>query len=135
MKSAKGFTLIEMMIVVVIIAILAAIAYPAYQDYVRKARRADAMDALLVVQNLQEKYRANNTTYGTLAQIGFTGTASVEGRYTIAVTGNTAVAYTVTATGVGDQANDSVGATSCSPLTITVSADNPRGVKTPPACW
>ena len=135
MKIAKGFTLIEMIIVVVIVAILAAIALPAYQDYVRKARRADGMDALLLVQNLQEKYRANNTTYGTLAQIGYNDTSSQEGRYTIAVTGNTAVAYTVTATGVGDQANDAVGATSCSPLTITVSAVNPRGAKNPAVCW
>jgi len=136
MKSAKGFTLIELMIAVVIIAILAAIAYPSYVDYIRKARRADGMDALLVVQNLQEKYRANNTTYGTLAQIGAAAN-SVEGRYTIAITAgsNTATGYIVTATGVGDQANDSVGETSCSPLTITVSAANPRGEKEEAVCW
>jgi len=137
---AKGFTLIELMIAVVIIAILAAIAYPSYVDYIRKARRADGMDALLVVQNLQEKYRANNTTYGTLAQIGYAGataTTSIEGRYTIAITAgsNTATGYIATATGVGDQANDDEGATSCSPLTITVAAATPRGAKAPAACW
>ena len=132
---SNGFTLIEMMIAVVVIAILAAIALPAYQDYVRKARRSDAMDALLLIQNLQERYRANNPTYGTLAQIG-AETTSLENFYNIAVVGTpNAVAYQVTATGVGDQANDAVGATSCSPMTITVSAANPRGAKTPAVCW
>ena len=40
-KRPKGFTLIELMIVVAVIGVLAAIAYPSYQDSVRKARRAD----------------------------------------------------------------------------------------------
>jgi type IV pilus assembly protein PilE len=42
--AAKGFTLIELMIVVAVVGILAAIAYPSYQDSVRKSRRADARD-------------------------------------------------------------------------------------------
>ncbi|MBA0397928.1 pilin [Stenotrophomonas maltophilia] len=52
MKNQKGFTLIELMIVVAIIAILAAIALPAYQDYVVKSRVSEAMvlaDGLKVV--------------------------------------------------------------------------------------
>lgn len=39
---ARGFTLIELMIVVAIVAILAAVAYPAYRDSISKSRRAEA---------------------------------------------------------------------------------------------
>lgn len=131
-SRAKGFTLIELMMVVAIVAILAAVAYPSYLDSIRSARRADAMDALLTLQNLQEKYRANNTTFGTLAQIGGSA-ASSDGYYTLAVSGNTATAYTLTATAVAGttQAAD----TGCTAPTLTVSAANPRGVKAPAACW
>ncbi len=69
-KRPAGFTLIELMITVAVIGILAAIAYPSYTEYVTRSRRADAKAGLLSVQLAQEKYRANNTSYGTLAQIG-----------------------------------------------------------------
>ncbi len=129
----QGFTLIEALIVVAIMGILAAIAYPIYDDNLRTARRADSYDSLLYVQNLQEKYRANNSTYGTLTQTGFPGTASVDGFYTIAVTTPTAVGYASTATAVTGttQVND----TGCTVLTLTVNAANPRGLRMPAACW
>lgn len=133
-KRQKGFSLIELMVAVIIIGILTAIALPAYQDYVRKARRADAYDSLLFIQNLQEKWRANNTTYGSDTQIGAPGT-SLEGHYTIAVSGNTATGYVLTATAGGDQVNDKEGTVSCTPLEITVTAGSPRGAKSPPECW
>ncbi len=55
MKNSKGFTLVEVMIVVVVIGILAAIAYPSYQDSVRKSRRADAKSALLQAAQILER--------------------------------------------------------------------------------
>lgn len=96
-RRSSGFTLIELMVVVAIIGILAGIAYPSYTEYVIKGKRSDAKAALLQVQIAQEKYRANNISYGTLAQIGISAT-SPDGYYTIAVAGNTATSYTATAT-------------------------------------
>ncbi|OUS09957.1 hypothetical protein A9Q89_12240 [Gammaproteobacteria bacterium 53_120_T64] len=133
-KRSAGFTLIELMIVIAIVAILAAVAYPSYLDSIRAARRADAMDGLLTLMNQQEKYRANNTLYGTMLQITGNATAtSSDGYYTLTVTGNSATAYTLKATAVSgsSQAHD----TGCTIPTLTVSAGNPRGVKTPAACW
>lgn len=56
-RTQKGFTLIELIIVVAIIGILAAIAYPSYVEHVNKARRADAQAALVeLAARLQEFY-------------------------------------------------------------------------------
>ncbi|MGR9012100.1 MAG: type IV pilin protein [Gammaproteobacteria bacterium] len=96
-RRSTGFTLIELMVVVAIIGMLTGIAYPSYTEYVIKGKRSDAKAALLQVQIAQEKYRANTISYGTLAQIGVSAT-SPDGYYTIAVAGNSATAYTATAT-------------------------------------
>ncbi|HJT97123.1 MAG TPA: type IV pilin protein [Rhodanobacteraceae bacterium] len=57
MSKHRGFTLIELMIVVVIVAILAAIAYPSYQEQIRKTRRGQAKaDLMEITQALERKF-------------------------------------------------------------------------------
>lgn len=70
-KNSRGFTLIELMIVVAIIGLLAAVAYPAYTDSVLKGRRAQGRTAVAELLQQQERYITQRNCY-----LGFTTNAS-----------------------------------------------------------
>lgn len=66
-NNDRGFTLIEMMVVVAIIGILAAIAYPSYQRYVIKTKRTDMMSEM---QNIASEIESRKLAQGSYSAIG-----------------------------------------------------------------
>jgi type IV pilus assembly protein PilA len=104
LKNKKGFTLIELMIVVAIIGILAAIAIPNFMNYQCKAKQAEAKTLLGNVRLAQEAYYAEHDTYSSsLASIGFA--AKGDTIYSITTTpANSGTTFTATATAkIGNQ--------------------------------
>lgn len=68
----KGFTLVELMIVVAIVGILAAIGYPSYIDYVTKTNRSVGTSTLLQVTARQEQFYLDNKQYADdLTKLGY----------------------------------------------------------------
>lgn len=94
-SSIRGFTLIELMIVVAVIGVLAAIAFPSYTRYVERTQFNDGRAGLLAAAQLMERCYVRGMTY-----VGCNpGGLSPEEFYTIAVTDPTTRTYTLTATG------------------------------------
>ncbi len=84
MKKIRGFSLIELMVVVAVVAIITSIAYPAYQDQMQKTRRADAKAALMDAAAKMERYYTQFGRYTATitANAGISAT-SPENYYTI----------------------------------------------------
>ena len=149
-RRSRGFTLIELMIVVAVVAILAAIALPAYFDSVRKGRRSEAISKVTEIQQAQERWRANCANYVTSAAslvaatsntacaggLGVTATSASYAYAASAVAGaSSAVAYSVTATATGNQIRD----TRCTSLTVAASGGQftytSTGTGSANECW
>ena len=62
-SAARGFTLVELLIVIFIVALLAGIALPGFQDSMRKGRRADAKSGLMDAANRLERYMLDHNSY------------------------------------------------------------------------
>ena len=134
--QARGFTLIELMIVVAIVAIIAAVALPSYFGSIRKSRRADAITAMNQIAQAQERWRANNTAYTTvLTSAGLNVSQPSSGYYVLTVPSASGTGYTATATAAGAQLND----TTCTSMTLTMAAGTLSYTAVPAAnsnkCW
>jgi type IV pilus assembly protein PilE len=108
---SRGFTLIEIMIVVAIVAILAAIAMPAYSDYITRGKVLDATNGLQSVRTQLEQYYQDNRSYQN-ANASITSpctnvatlTASIKD-FVFTCTAPTSTTYTITATGSATDGN------------------------------
>lgn len=124
----KGFSIVEILIVLAIISILAVALMPAYKTYQLKSNRSDAIRSILAIQIAEEKYRIANTSYGNLAAV-WSGTNSYDGYYQMSVTNNTASSYTITASALSTQSAD----TNCATMTLTYA--NGTATQSPSSCW
>jgi type IV pilus assembly protein PilE len=109
LKQARGFTLIEIMIVVVIIAILAAIAIPSYQSQLRKGRRADTQAFMMDIAQRQAQYLLDARQYAVgvdaIKTLGMQAPTSVSDFYTVTVAaGATNPSYAITAAPIAGKA-------------------------------
>jgi type IV pilus assembly protein PilE len=114
-RESRGFTLIEMLVVVAVIAILAAIAYPSYLKQLQKGNRGAAEALMLDLANKQQLYLASQRQYASggtaVTDLGSAVPNDVARYYTITITADNAatpVTFTVTATPTGNQTDDGV---------------------------
>jgi len=129
-SSNKGFTLVELMIVVVVVAILAAIAYPSYTKQIQKSRRHKAESCLMEYAQFMERYYTTNMTYAG-ASLPSSCSSELGGYYAFAFDGTpNSISYAIKATATGAQSSDKASNTSCSPLKI-----DHTGNKSPSGCW
>lgn len=135
-KFQRGFSLVELMIVVAIVGILSVIAYPSYVSYTVKANRAAAEAFILGVSGKQEQYLLDNRSYAPdLATLGLTAPKEVSDYYTVAIggIGTAPPTYTVTATPTGTQATNDV---ACGSVSINQSGTKAvSGGAAVTSCW
>lgn len=130
----RGFTLIELVVVVLIVGILASIAYPIYTDQVRKGRRADAKAALVTAQQQIERCYTSTLDY-TKCSLG--SSTSENGFYSIAFAtspARTASTYVLVATAENVQTSD----TDCAKFTLSNAGERKAytsGDVENPNCW
>ncbi len=134
-QKTRGFTLIELVIVVTILLILGALAIPNYRNYVLRANRSDAMTALLHIAAAQEKFYMQNNTYtNDLTASGLNvDTLSPNKHYAISVTGASANGFLAKANPAdsGHQSDD----TQCTEFRVNQDGTKSASGSAADKCW
>lgn len=125
MKTQKGMTLIELVVVILIIGVLASIAIPSYREYVIRGHRRAAQAAMMEIATQEQQYFVANRIYADAAQLGFALSPEVDRNYDFTITVGTGAvpSFRIDFTAVGGQARDGN-------LRLTS-----EGVKTPAEKW
>lgn len=119
----KGFTLIELMIVISIVSILTAIAFPAYSDYVIRSRIIESTSNLAAKRVQLEQFFQDNRTYdGASACVADSTTSEY---FDFSCTVQTATTYVLQSTGKGSMAG----------FTYAIDQDNAKSTTSVPSGW
>lgn len=139
-RFSRGFTLIEILMVIVIVSILVGIALPSYQNSIMKGRRSDAKAALLDVANRQESFMQDRSRYtDDMEDLGFGADPMIsqEEYYSVdavaCAAGNLNRCYRITATPVatGPQADD----TQCTSFSLESTGEKSATGSAGSECW
>jgi type IV pilus assembly protein PilE len=106
-QRARGFTLIEVLVVVAIVGILAAIALPSYSDYVRRSKIIEATTGMSDMRTRMEQYFLDNRRYDNGGACGVNPATAEKNVKTFTITcAGSATGYVITATGKAAEGMD-----------------------------
>lgn len=130
-RAWRGFTLIEVMIVVAIVGILAAVALPSYSRYVTRAKLPEAFSVLSGMGLSAQRYFQDNRTYADTSGIngcppGVGVANGTSKHFNFACSNVAAATITMTATGIG---------TDLSGIVFTLNQNNARATTSVPSGW
>lgn len=138
-RAARGFTLVELLIVVFIVALLAAIAYPTYMDSMVRVRRDAAKTCLSENAQFMERFYTTNLRYdqtlggAAVALPPCTSGTDVTNFYNVTLSAVGARNYTVQAAPIGAQLSRD---TACGTLTLNnIGTKTEAGTETVDYCW
>jgi type IV pilus assembly protein PilE len=131
LNGARGFTLMELMVVVVVLGILAAIAIPNYSEYIRRGHRSAAQAYILDLASRQVQFYLDRRVFAdNVAALNLAAPAEIANRYNvaIAVAAGPPATFTITATPTGSQTGDRCG-------NLTIDQTGARGAAATTGCW